>query len=46
MGPQASKISFVSLMHHFLKQFGTNVSVDQLTECYQLVILSTILMQS
>ena len=38
MGHQASKIPFVSLMHHFLKQFGTNISVDQLTECYQLVL--------
>ena len=38
MRHQASEIPFVSLMHHFLKQFGTNVSVDQLTECYQLVL--------
>ena len=38
MGHQASKIPFVSLMHHFLKQVGTNFSVDQLTECYQLVL--------
>ena len=46
MGHQASKIPFVSLTHQFLKQFGTNVSVDQLTECYQLVSLSTTLVQS
>ena len=38
MRHQASEIPFVSLMHHFLKQFSTNVSVDQLTECYQLVL--------
>ena len=38
MGHQANKIPFVSLMHRFLKQFSTNVSFDQLTECYQFVL--------
>ena len=34
MGHQTSKIPFVLLMHHFLKQYGVNLPEEQLTNCY------------
>ena len=37
MGHQTSKIPFVHLMHHFLKQYGVNLPEEQLTSCYQTV---------
>ena len=38
MGHQTSKIPFVLLMHHFLKQYGVNLPEEQLTNCYQTVV--------
>ena len=38
MGHQTSKIPFVHLMHHFLKQYGVNLPEEQLTSCYQTVV--------
>ena len=38
MGHQTSKIPFVLLMHHFLKQYGVNLLEEQLTSCYQTVV--------
>ena len=38
MGHQSSKIPFVHLMHHFLKQYGVNLPEEQLTSCYQTVV--------
>ena len=37
MGQHSSKISFISIMHHFLKQNGVNVSRDQLNGCYHIL---------
>ena len=38
MRHQTSKIPFVYLMHHFLKQYGVNLPEEQLTSCYQTVV--------
>ena len=38
MGHQTSKIPFVHLMHHFLKQYGVNLPEERLTSCYQTVL--------
>ena len=38
MEHQTSKIPFVHLMHHFLKQYGVNLPEEQLTSCYQTVV--------
>ena len=38
MRHQTSKIPFVYLMHHFLKQYGVNLLEEQLTSCYQTVV--------
>ena len=38
MGHQTSKIPFVHLMHHFLKQYGVNLPEEQLTTWYQTVV--------
>ena len=38
MGQHSSKIPFVSIMHHFLKQNGVNVSRDQLNDCYHILL--------
>ena len=38
MRHQTSKIPFVYLMHHFLKQYGVNLPEEQLTNCYQTVV--------
>ena len=38
MGQHSSKISFISIMHHFLKQNGVNVSRDQLNDCYHIPV--------
>ena len=38
MGHQTSKIPFVRLMHHFLKQYGVNLPEERLTSCYQTVL--------
>ena len=37
MGEHSSKIPFISIMHHFLKQNSVNVSRDQLNDCYILL---------
>ena len=33
-----SKILFISIIHHFLKQNGVNVSRDQLNDCYHILL--------
>ena len=38
MGQHSSKIPFISIMHHFLKQNGVNVSRDQLNKCYCILL--------
>ena len=38
MGQHSSKIPFISIMHHFLKQNGVNVSRDQLNDCYHILL--------
>ena len=38
MGQRSSKIPFISIMHHFLKQNGVNVSGDQLNDCYHILL--------
>ena len=38
MGQHSSKIPFISIMHHFLKQNGVNVSRDQLNNCYHILL--------
>ena len=38
MGQHSSKIPFSSIMHHFLKQNGVNVSRDQLNDCYHILV--------
>ena len=38
MGQHSSKIPFISIMHHFLKQNGINVSRDQLNDCYHILL--------
>ena len=38
MGQHSSKIPFISIMHHFLKQNGINVSRDQLYDCYHILV--------
>ena len=38
MGQHSSKIPFISIMHHFLKQTGVNVSRDQLNDCYHILL--------
>ncbi|XP_059738104.1 endogenous retrovirus group K member 9 Gag polyprotein [Bos taurus] len=38
MGQHNSKIPFISIMHHFLKQNGVNVSRDQLNDCYHILL--------
>ena len=38
MGQHNSKIPFISIMHHFLKQNGVNVSRDQLNGCYHILL--------
>ena len=38
MGQHSSQIPFISIMHHFLKQNGVNVSRDQLNDCYHILL--------
>ena len=38
MGQHSSKIPFISIMHHFLKQNGVNVSRDQLNDSYHILL--------
>ena len=38
MGQHNSKIPFISIMHHFLKQNGINVSRDQLNDYYHILL--------
>ena len=38
MGQHSSKIPFISIMQHFLKQNGVNVSRDQLNDCYHILL--------
>ena len=38
MGQHSSKIPFISIIHHFLKQNGVNVSRDQLNDCYHILL--------
>ena len=38
MGEHSSKIPFISIMHHFFKQNGINVSRDQLNDCYHILL--------
>ena len=38
MGQHSSKIPFISIMYHFLKQNGVNVSKDQLNDCYHILL--------
>lgn len=38
MGQHSSKIPFISIMHHFLKQNSVNVSRDQLNDCYHILL--------
>ena len=38
MGQHSSKIPFISIMHHFLKQNGVNVSRDELHDCYHILL--------
>ena len=38
MGQHSSKIPFISIMHHFLKQNSINVSRDQLNDCYHILL--------
>ena len=38
MGQHSSKIPFISIMHHFLRQNGVNVSRDQLNDCYHILL--------
>ena len=38
MGQHSSKIPFIYIMHHFLKQNGVNVSRDQLNDCYHILL--------
>jgi len=38
MGQHSSEIPFISIMHHFLKQNGVNVSRDQLNGCCHILL--------
>ena len=38
MGQHSSKFPFISIMRHFLKQNGVNVSRDQLNDCYHILV--------
>ena len=38
MRQHSSKIPFISIIHHFLKQNGVNVSRDQLNDCYHILL--------
>ena len=38
IGQHNSKIPFISIMHHFLKQNSVNVSRDQLNDCYHILL--------
>ena len=38
MGQQISKIPFICIMHHFLKQNSVNVSREQLNDCCHILL--------
>ena len=38
MRQHSSKIPFISVIHHFLKQNGVNVSRDKLNDCYHILL--------